>query len=259
MYDEKDLKRILTRAFDIQNRTKGSDLVLGSHEKLSLEEIEEIASESGLSPEFVRQAVVEFEGVPIEAPFFLDTGNRHEIELLGFAKGKLDQQTWAEMRSIIEDEFATSGKVDRRPDGIFWRANPSGLFRFLKRNRVPTVEVKSTDIRSVIRIKKRLLSQRKVLLPAWLLLAIAVGLTAIALMEGELAPLVFGILSAGLSRLFFNWYHYLTSGAKESLRETMSKLQTIITRRFTVSSQESGNEQEKYSETLPEHAFKESN
>lgn len=74
MYDEKDLKRILTRAFEIQNRTKGSGVVLGSHEKLSLDEIEEIASESGLSPEFVRQAVVEFEGVPIEEPFFLDTG-----------------------------------------------------------------------------------------------------------------------------------------------------------------------------------------
>ncbi|MEX1268234.1 MAG: hypothetical protein WEA56_04470 [Balneolaceae bacterium] len=115
MFDEKDLKTIFTRAIEIQNRTKGSDLISGTGQRLSLEEITDIARESGLSPEYVRQAAAEFEGIPIEKPFFIDTGNNYETELLGFAKGELDQKTWAELSSVIEHEFDSSGNVERRP------------------------------------------------------------------------------------------------------------------------------------------------
>jgi len=90
MYDEKDIRKILAQAFELQNRTTGSDQIPGAGEKLSLEEIEGIVSEYGLSPEYVRQAALEYEGIPVEEPLFLDTGNNYEIELLGFAKGELN-------------------------------------------------------------------------------------------------------------------------------------------------------------------------
>lgn len=64
MYDEKDLKTILSRAIQIQKQNEGSGYISGSIEKLSLSEIEEIARESGLSPDYVREAAFELEGIP---------------------------------------------------------------------------------------------------------------------------------------------------------------------------------------------------
>ncbi len=244
MYDQQDLKTILARAVEIQNRSKGSDSVPGTHEKLSLDEIEEIARESGLSPEYVRQAAIELEGIPIEEPFFLDTGNNHEVELMGFASGKLDQKTWAELRSIIEYEFDSPGKVQRRPDGIFWKATPPGIIKFIGTRNSPNVEVKSTGNRSTIRIKKSLKTYNMLLYPAYAALAGSVIILTIMLQTGDPSAIFAIAALLGLSKLFFVWCDNRKKKAKEKLNETISQLQTIITRRFSAFRQETSSEKQ---------------
>jgi hypothetical protein len=244
MYDQQDLKAILARAVEIQNRSKGSDPASGTYEKLSLEEIEEIARESGLSPEYVRQAAIELEGIPIEEPFFLDTGNNHEVELMGFASGKLDQKTWAELRSIIEYEFDSPGKVQRRPDGIFWKATPPGIIKFIGTRNSPTVEVKSSGNRSSILIKKSLKTYNMLLYPAYAALAGAVMIFTIMIRSGHPDAIIAIAALLGLSKLFFAWCDNRKKKAKEKLIETMSQLQTIITRRFTASRKETSSDKQ---------------
>jgi hypothetical protein len=232
MYDEKDLKIIFSRAIQIQKQNEGSGSLSGSNEKLSLNEIEEIARESGLSPEFVREAVVELEGIPNEKPVFLETDKSHLIELLGNAKGTIDQKSWAELRSVIEEDFKSSGVVRRYSDGIQWTVKPTGIFKMFKSLNSRSVELQNSGFRTIIRIKKNLKTYRRILYPAYASLAGSMMLFGILLVTGNLS-ILFGIAALlGISKLFFNWADFIKDKSSSNLLDTMSKLQTIINRKY---------------------------
>lgn len=234
MYDEKDIKKILTRAIELQRRTKGAESDSEQNEKLSLEEIEKIAQESGLAPEYVRQAAFEFEGIPVEEPLFKDTGNRHEIELMGFAKGTVDQKTWIELRAMIEYHFDNPGKVKLRPDSIIWKAQPKGILKILHSQKSPVVEVSSSDNKSTIKIKKSLKTHNKLFWPSYAALGGAAMLLAVAMMEAPEA-LFFSAGLLVLAKIFHYWAKNKINKIRGQLKETMEQLQTIITRRSSTS------------------------
>lgn len=238
MYDEKDLKTILSRAIQIQKQNEVSGSLSGSIEKLSLSEIEMIARESGLSPEYVREAAIELEGIPIEKPLFLDTGKNHELELLGHAKGIIDQRTWAELRDVIEKDFNSTGVVRRYSEGIQWEVRPSGFFKIFKSLNTQKVELQSSGFRTIIRIKKSLKMVRRILYPAYALLAGALIVFGILLFTGQTSILV---AIAGLlisSKLFFKWAEWIREKSGTNLQDTMAKLQTIINRKHTANEQD---------------------
>jgi len=238
MYDEKDLKTILSRAIQIQTQNEGSGSLSGSIEKLSLSEIEEIARESGLSPDYVREAAIELEGVPIEKPFFLDTGKSDEIELLGYAKGAINQKSWAELRSVIEEDFKSSGVVRRYSDGIQWTVKPAGIFKMFKPMNSTSVELQYSGFRTVIRIKKKLKLYRRILYPAYAFLAGSMMIFAILLASGNTTT-IFGIAAClGVSKLFFNWANLVKEKSRSNLQDTLSQLQTIINRKHKANEQD---------------------
>jgi hypothetical protein len=238
MYDDKDLKTILSRAIQIQTQNEGNGSLSGSIEKLSLSEIEEIARESGLSPDYVREAAIELEGIPIEKPFFLETDKSHEIELLGYAKGAIDQKSWAELRSVIEEDFKTSGVVRRYSDGIQWTVKPAGIFKIFKSMNSTCVELQYSGFRTVIRIKKKLKLYRRLLYPAYASLAGSVMLFAILLQNGN-TNIILGIAAfLGIAKLFFNWANHVKEKSKSNLQDTLSQLQTIINRKHKAHTQE---------------------
>jgi len=238
MYDEKDLKTILSRALQIQKQNDGSGSFSGSIEKLSLSEIEEIARESGLSPDYVREAAVELEGIPNEKPIFLETDKSHEIELLGYAKGTIDQKSWAELRSVIEEDFKTSGVVRRYPDGIQWNVKPTGIFKMFKSIKTKSVEFQNSGFKTIIRIKKSLKLYRTILFPAYASLAGAFMIFGILLHTGEISTLIAIAAFLGISKLFFKWADFIKGNSKASLQDTMSQLQTILNRKYKANKQD---------------------
>lgn len=238
MYDEKDLKTILSRAIQIQKQNEGSGSISGSIEKLSLSEIEEIARESGLSPEYVREAAIELEGIPNEKPFYLETENSHELELLGYAKGTIDQKSWAELRSVIEEDFKSSGVVRRYPDGIQWTIKPVGFFKMFKSINTISVVMQNSGVRTIIRIKKKLKSYRRILFPAYASLAGAAMILGIFLHTGDASTIIAVAAFLGLSKLFFKWADSSKEKSRSNLQDTMSQLQTIINRKYRVNEQD---------------------
>lgn len=244
-YDQHDIKAILNRAAELQQRSSGSDSISESNEHLTLSEIEEIARDAGVSPDFVREAALEYEGIPVEKPLFIDTGDYNKLELIGFAKGKLDKKTWAELRSIIEYHFDSPGKVIRRPDGIQWKAQPKGILKFLESRKSPEVEIETENQRTSIRIRKSLKTVNKFYLPSIASLLTAFFILS-ATMMGEMGNdvgaglIIFGLFIA-LAELLRRWVKRKKKKRRDQLQDLMQQLQTIVTRRFKASKEHSEN------------------
>lgn len=235
-YGERDIKAIISRAAELQQRSK-SQYSENKDNPLSLEEVEEIAREVGVSTGFVREAALEYEGIPVEEPLLLDTGNSYDAEVVGFVRGELDKKTWAELRSIIEYEFDAPGKVRRRPNGIIWEAQPKGISKNLKTRNSPRVEIRYGRGRSTIRIKKNLKTYDKLLYPSFVAWATAVFLTTLLIIE-EAPPPIFllAAFSAGLGELFRRWKNRKKTKEKQRLKDIMEQLQTIFARRIRANS-----------------------
>lgn len=238
-YNERDIKAILNRATELQQKYASYPGLSSPYQTLSFEDIQQIADELGVSAEFVREAALEYEGIPVEEPLFLDTGNNHEIELIGFARGELDEKTWTEMRSAIEAHFKNPGKVKRRPQSIIWKAQPKGFFKFLHTKKSPVVEVASSNSRSTIRVKKSVRTYNKLLYPAFAaLLGAGMILGALVADGNDVAPmLISATILAGIAKLFSTWTENKKKKAREDLKDFTEQLQTVVTRQFKISSQ----------------------
>ena len=156
MYNEKDIHTILKRAIQLQGEKDGFLGSSGSTEDLSLEEIEQIARESGVSAEFVRQAVIEYDGVPVDEPLLIDTGNRRIAEILGFAKGDINKKTWTELVAEIEKQLNTKGSVKRRPDRLTWVEDVKGIKKFFPLSTPARVDISLKSGQRSIRLLKKL-------------------------------------------------------------------------------------------------------
>lgn len=238
-YNERDIKAILNRASELQQKYASYPGLSETHQTLTFEEIQEIADELGVSAEFVREAALEYEGIPIEEPLFIDTGNNHEIELIGFSRGEMDEKTWTEMRTVIESHFNNSGKVKRRPQSIIWKAKPTGFFKFLHTQKSPMVEVTSSNGRSTIRVKKSVKTFNKLLVPAFAALLVAAMMLG-GLVAGGTDPgpmLMVSAVFVGIAKLFHSWSENKKQRARENLKDFTEQLQTIITRHFKISTE----------------------
>lgn len=233
-YDEHDIKAIINRAAELQQRSEGRESIPAAPGKLTLEDIEEIAREAGVSPDYVREAALEYEGIPVEEPLFLDTGSGSELEVIGHARGDMDKKTWAELRSIIEYHFDCPGKSTRRPEGIIWQARPKGIMKYLASRKSPRVEVKSDGNRTSIRIRKSVKTTQKLYIPA--LLSLGTALFFLFMAFAEEVGLLFGTLAFGaLAEVFRRWAKRRIKNSRKELESLVQNLQTIVTRRHRAS------------------------
>lgn len=240
-YDEQDIKVILNRAEELQQRKTGDGSTSEAQEKLTLEEIKEIARDAGVSADYVQAAALEYEGIPVEEPLFLDTGSNQQLKLIGYTQGKLNKKTWAELRSIIEYHFDCPGKVTRRPDGIHWKAQPQGILKYLNSKKSPEVHLKTNKNQTTITISKSTKTINKLYLPAFA--SYLAGLFFLFLMlTGEMgtnAPmgLILGAVFGSIGEIFRRLVKWRKAKERSSLKDLMQQLQTIITRRFKTSDQ----------------------
>jgi len=237
MYTESEIKKILSRAAEIQNRSEEFSAIYGTGGELSAGEIEEIANEINVSAEYVRQAIAEFEGIPVDEPFFIDNADRKKVELLGFARGEPDSKTWAELRSVIEQEFRCKGKVIRNRDSIKWKSRPEGISKLFKKS--TSVEVKKAGSQTSIRLKKNIKSTKWPIYGAYASLAGFMMLFTVMLYESAPEAVIFMGILLVLAKLFQKWHDNKVSKEKEHLKDTMADLQTIVSRRHLSEKQRS--------------------
>lgn len=238
-YTERDIKAILNRASELQQRYASYPGLSSSRHKLTFEDIQEIAKDLGVSADFVREAALEYEGIPVEEPLFLDTGNNYEIELIGFARGELDEKTWTELRAVIESHFNCPGNVKRRPHSIIWKAQPKGISKYIHTRKSPVVEVSTSNSRSTIRIKKSVKTYTKLLYPSYAAFVGAAMMLGALLNSGSNAApfLIITALLLGTAKIFHNWTNNKKQKARENLKDFTEQLQTIVTRQFIASAQ----------------------
>ncbi len=237
MYNEKDIHSILKRAIQLQGDKERFN---GTVEELSLKEIEEIARDSGVSPEFVRQAVLEYDGVPVEEPLLIDSGSKRKVEILGFAKGDISKKSWTELVAEIEKQLKSKGDVKRRPGRLTWIENIGQLKRFTPNSAPARIDVSLKTGQRSIRMQKKLPAQFGLRgtsiicfgFAAFLLFMILTGQTS----NSAIPPFI--LFSMLLSLTGFGTWKLadrLREGKKQRYKDLVESLQTIITRNHQAS------------------------
>ena len=236
MYDEKELRHIISRAiqlqrdagdlYDAQRYSRDS----GSASRLSQQELEEIARDAGLSQTYMRQAMAEFEGLPLEESFFVDTFDQNNIELIGFASGHLNPANWAELRSAVEKKLGTPGVTRREKDGMHWEARPRGISKIFKTKKEQTARIESNGRKLKIKLRKNVRTQRLPELPAWGFMLGAMAFLVVMLQTGDAEPIFGIVVTAGLASVCFSWANGRKAKARKQLNDLMLEMQNIITR-----------------------------
>src|SRR5262245_59327354 len=88
-YDEKETRKILRRAGEIQSATIG-----GSADGVSLDELQRAAAAAGFDPELIAQAAAEIDNPSDRASW---TGSSGRVHLERSIEGELHEDTWLQM------------------------------------------------------------------------------------------------------------------------------------------------------------------
>ena len=240
MYNGKDIQTILKRAIQLQGEEDRFAGTAGSAENLTLEEIEQIALESGVSAEFVRQAVLEYDGVPVDEPLLIDTGNRRLTEILGFAKGEINKKTWTELVAEIEKQLNSKGIVKRRPDRLTWVEDVSGFKKLLPLSTPARVDISLKSGQRSIRLLKKLPFQILLRGISFFGFGLAAFLFSLILSgqanANSVQPfLIFTILSAIGGIGVWKLAERFRERTKQKYKDLMESLQTIVTRNHQAS------------------------
>lgn len=231
-----EIKEIIRRASILQ---KFHEQSLGANKIIQPEQndpVFEVGDSLNIKRHFIREALLEYDGVTIEDPVMIDNNSASQVEIQGYANGPIDGSLLNELRAQVEYHFNTVGSVSRRKGKIFWQANPSFPFRFLDISKSPLLEIEQQKGRVKLTMHQSLKTLNKLYIPPLLFTFGAFMLFAAVVLEvaGNEAPpmLIFsGILLAasfGISRFVRN----LKKKKKKKLLELVETLQQIMERRF---------------------------
>ena len=195
----------------------------------------ELTDSMNLNPACVCEAILEFEGVPVEDPLILDAG-AHHAEILGFANGTLDQDTFRELKANVEYHFLTRGRISRRKNKTIWKAEPTGFSRFIRTRNSGEVHFEQKDGKLLIRAKQNLKTLNKFLLFA-LPPGIGGTLMVSAVITGnssssDAAPmLIFGTIFMTVAFLISRFVKRRKQKRKNELVDLVETLQHTLERR----------------------------
>ncbi len=106
-YSEKELRALIQRATELHEAAKGE-----SDRSLSLDEIEHIAAELGLPPEYLRTAALELENQPRSDKTFSLWGGPFVINQARVVDETMTQEQWAQAVMDIRALTGKQGHVD---------------------------------------------------------------------------------------------------------------------------------------------------
>ncbi len=205
------------------------------------ETVYEIGDSLSVDRQFIKEALIEHEGIPIEDPISVDTNSLSDAKVIAYANGSVDGGLLNELRAQLEYHFNTVGKVARRKNMLFWKATPAGPAKFFEVSASPELQIEQDKGRVKLSLSQNLRSYNKLFIPvagitfgAFMLFAAAVFGQA----GNDGGPLlIFSALFLTASFFFSRFINKKKVKKKERLIELMEVLQQTIERRFRVGSQ----------------------
>jgi hypothetical protein len=198
----------------------------------------EITDSLNIDRAFVCEALIEYQGIPVEEPVVLDAGFSN-AEVLGFSTGDLTPDTLKELRGQIEYHFNLVGELKHRKNKTRWKAAPTGLSRFISSQNSPQVDLELSGNALKITAKQSLKSFNKLYFPvlagtfaAFMFFAASV----FGKMGGEeVVGIIMSVIFSSLSFLYARFMNKRKQKRKNRLVELVERLQQILERRQKVS------------------------
>ncbi|MCR9130977.1 MAG: hypothetical protein NXI08_00295 [bacterium] len=232
-----ELKQIIKRASILQRYHEQS--LSGSQvpEPEDIEPVFEIGHNLDIKRHFIKQALLEYEGIPIDEPVIVDTHSFTEAEIQGYANGPMDGALLNEIRAQLEYHFNTVGAVSRRKGNIYWNAKPAFPAKLFATTRSPELEIKEEATgRIKLTLRQNLKTYNKLFLPA---MGFGFGgfMMLAALMYdiagNDTEPMfIFGSLFILGSMGFARFIRSRKLKKKRKLKELVETIQQIMERRF---------------------------
>ena len=237
---EEELKRIIKRASVLQHFHDQSPIKHSPFTEDDYEDLYEIARNLDIKPHFIKEALLEYEGFPVDDPVFLETDNSHQVDIRAQANGGLDGALLNELKAQLEYHFNTMGKLSRRKNRVLWKASPSVPARFFAVNNSPELEIIEKPGRMEFRLKQSLKTYNKFYLPA-IGATFAAFMLFAAVVFGEAgndeAPMLVmsGVFLAG-SFFYSRFIRSRKMKKKNKLFDLMEVIQQIAERKFRAGS-----------------------
>ncbi len=232
-----ELKLIIKRASILQRYHEQSLSGAKVPEPEDVESVFEIGHNLDIGRHFIKQAMLEYEGIPIDEPIIIDTQSFSEAEIQGYANGPLDGALLNEIRAQVEYHFNTIGTITRRKGNIYWNSTPAFPAKMFATTRSPELEIKEESSGRVkLTLKQNLKTYNKLFLPAMAFgfggfMMISAMLFEAA--EGDSEPLVIiGSMFILGSLAFARYVRSLKNRKKRKLKELVETIQQVMERRF---------------------------
>lgn len=236
-----EIRSIIKRASIIQ---KFHEQAPNRHEPFiedDYETIYEIADSVSINRQFIKEALLEHEGIPIEDPISVDTNNLSDAKILAYANGSVDGGLLNELKAQLEYHFNTVGKVSRRKNMLFWKAKPSGAGKYFDVSTSPELQIEQDKGRVKLTLSQNLRSYNKLFIPVagvsfgafMLFAAVIFGASG---NDGSPPMLIMSALFFAASFFFTRFINKKKVKKKERLIELMEVLQQTIERRFRTGS-----------------------
>lgn len=236
-FTEDELKTILKRASILQ---KYHQQTISSQRPFLPDEqndVYDIAKQLDINPQFVKEAILEYQGIEVSDPVAIETGTNYTIEIHGDANGIPDASTLQEFRAQLEYHFNTVGKITRRKNSIFWNAKPSFPAKWFSINHSPELEIQRKKGTSKFILRQNIRTLNKLYIaPLFASFGAVMMITSViynAVGENDAAPMIiFGSLFLLASYAFTRFVSRLKTKRRRKLLELTETLQQIMERRF---------------------------
>lgn len=135
-FSDSDVGAIIQRASELKNQDAASP------ERLSLQDVEHIASEMGVAPEYVRRAVAEQTAGPRDGGlvkrYWALPPLREAVEVPG---GRVTEETWHKITHAARTHFKGPGDISAVGEARYWSRSITDMGSELSRSEVSTTNL----------------------------------------------------------------------------------------------------------------------
>lgn len=234
--NEDEIRKIIKRASVFQKYYDQSPSRTFTNDPETHEQLFEISDSLNLKREYVMEALIEHQGIPLDDPIQVETNSFHKIEVQAYANGPLEGNLVNELKAQLEYHFNTVGTVHRRKNKLFWNAKPAGPARLFATIRSPELEIEDKDGRLKFSLRQSLKTINKFFIPSIAGLFGSFMFLAAIIFDragNDQAPmLVASVIFFGISALLARFVKGRKDKRKAKLNDLMEVLQHTAERRF---------------------------